>query len=81
MASNNHKLTMIIGAALSSGFNSVISGSFSKLKPIGWVVKDLEKQSLVSGAAIVALKNKYNSLLGAMNRQQGILTGRENYKS
>lgn len=81
MASNNHKLTVIIGAALSSGFNSVISGSSSKLKRIGGVIKDLEKQSSVSGSAIETLKNKYNSLLGSMNSQQAILARRENYKS
>ena len=81
MSANNHQLIVTIGAALSSGFNSVVSGSSSKLKQVGSVIKDLEKQSLISSSAIANLKNQYNSLLGSMNRQQEILARRENYRS
>ena len=81
MSANNHQLIVTIGAVLSSGFNSIVSGSSSKLKQIGSVIKDLEKQSLVSGSAITHLKKQYNSLLGTMNRQQEILSRRENYRS
>lgn len=81
MSANNHQLIVTIGAALSSGFNSVVSGSSSKLKQVGSVIKDLEKQSLISSSAIANLKNQYNSLLGSMSRQQEILARRENYRS
>ena len=81
MSGNNHQLLVTIGATLSSGFNSVVSGSTSKLKQVGSVIKDLEKQSLVSSSAITYLKKQYNSLLGTMNRQQEILSRRENYRS
>ena len=81
MSANNHQLIVTIGAVLSSGFNSVVSGSSSKLKQVGSVIKDLEKQSIVSSSAITNLKNQYNSLLGSMSRQQEILARRENYRS
>lgn len=78
---NKQQLTVTIGAALSAGFNSIISGSSSKIKGIGSVIKDLEKQSVVTGSALTSLKNKYNSLLGSINRQQSIIARRENYRS
>lgn len=81
MAENKHQLLVTIGAALSSGFNSVISGSSSKIKGVGSVIKDLEKQSVVSGAAINKLKTRYNSLLGSLNKQQEIISKRGFYRS
>ncbi len=81
MAENKHQLLVTIGATLSSGFNSVISGSSSKIKSIGSVIKDLEKQSALSAASIDKLKTHYNSLLGSMNRQQAIISKRSFYRS
>ena len=81
MADNKHQLLVTIGAALSSGFNSVISGSNSKIKSIGSAIKDLEKQSIVGASSITKLKNRYNSLLGSINKQQAILQKRGVYQS
>ena len=81
MADNKHQLLVTIGAALSSGFNSVISGSNSKIKSIGSAIKDLEKQSIVGASSITKLKNRYNSLLGSINKQQAILQKRGFYQS
>ena len=44
MAENKKQLLITIGAALSGGFNSVISGSTSKLKEVGNVIKNMERQ-------------------------------------
>lgn len=81
MAENNHQLIVTIGAALSGSFNSIVAGSSSKIKQLGGVIKDLEKQSVLSGAAIDKLKLQYNSLLGSMNKQQAILRNRAFYRS
>lgn len=81
MAENKHQLLVTIGAALSSGFNSVISGSSSKIKSVGSVIKDLEKQSVLSAASIDKLKTRYNSLLGSINKQQSIIAQRGFYRS
>lgn len=81
MAENKHQLLVTIGAALSSGFNSVISGSSSKIKGVGSAIKDLEKQSVVSGATLTKLKTRYNSLLGSLNKQQEIISKRGFYRS
>lgn len=81
MAENKHQLLVTIGAALSRGFNFVISGSSSKIKSIGSVIKDLEKQSVLSAASVDKLKSRYNSLLGSMNKQQAIIAKRGFYRS
>ncbi len=81
MPSDNKQLTITIGATLSAAFNSVISGSTSKLQQVGNVIKGLEKQSTLSATAIGRLKTQYNSLLGSINRQQAILGKRANFQS
>lgn len=81
MAENKHQLLITIGAALSGGFNAAISGSTSKLKAVGSVIKDMEKQSLLGAASLDKLKTRYNSLLGSMNKQQQILQKRGFYRS
>jgi TP901 family phage tail tape measure protein len=82
MASNvTHQLTIAIGAALSGSFSSVMSGSTAQIRGVGTVIKDLEKQSVLSGAAIDKLKNQYNSLLGSLNNQQAILQKRAGYRA
>ena len=81
MPSDNKQLTITIGATLSAAFNSVISGSTSKLNQVGTVIKGLEKQSTLSATAIGRLKTQYNSLLGSINRQQAILNKRADYQS
>ena len=81
MAENKHQLTITIGATLSSGFSAAISGSSSKLKEVGNIIKDMEKQSVLSASAVDKLKIRYNSLLGSMNRQQAILQKRSFYRS
>lgn len=81
MAENKHQLLVTIGAALSSGFNSVISGRSSKIKSVGSVIKDLEKQSVLSASSIDKLKTRYNSLLGSMNKQHAIIAKRGLYRS
>lgn len=81
MAENKHQLLVTIGAALSSGFNSVISGSSSKIKSFGSVIKELEKQSVLSAASVDKLKTRYNSLLGSLNKQQAIISKRGFYRS
>ena len=81
MAENKHQLLITIGAALSGGFNAAISGSTSKLKAVGSVIKDMEKQSLLGAASLDKLKNRYNSLLGSINKQQMILQKRGFYRS
>lgn len=43
MPSDNKQLTITIGATLSAAFNSVISGSTSKLNQVSTVIKGLEK--------------------------------------
>jgi hypothetical protein len=57
----SHQLSVVIGAALSSGFNSTISGSTSKIGQIGAAIKDMEKQSTLSARSIHRLKTRYNS--------------------
>ena len=47
MAENKHQLLVTIGAALSSGFNSAISGSTSKIKGLGAAIQEMEKKSLL----------------------------------
>lgn len=81
MADNRHQLLITIGAALSGGFSSVISGSTSKIKELGSAIKDLDRQSVISAASIDKLKVRYNSLLGSINKQQGILAKRGMYRS
>lgn len=81
MAENRHQLLITIGAALSGGFNSVISGSTSKLKEVGSVIKNMERQSILSASAVDKLKLRYNSLLGSINKQQAIIQKRAFYRS
>ena len=81
MADNKHQLLVTIGAALSNGFNSVISDSNSKIKSIGSAIKDLEKQSVIGASSITKLKNRYNSLLGSINKQQAVIQKRGFYQS
>lgn len=82
MASNvSHQLSIVIGAALGSGFNSTVSGSTSKIRQIGSAIKDMEKQSSLSERSINKLKNRYNSLLGSINKQQSIIQKRAFYRS
>ena len=81
MSENKHQLLVTIGATLSSGFSSVVSGSTSKLKEVGNVIKDMERQSVLSASAVDKLKIRYNSLLGLMNKQQAILQKRAFYRS
>ena len=81
MAENKHQLLITIGAALSGGFNSVISGSTSKLKEVGNVIKNMERQSILSASAVDKLKVRYNSLLGSVNKHQAILQKRAFYRS
>ena len=81
MAENRHQLLITIGAALSGGFNSVISGSTSKLKEVGSVIKNMERQSVLSASAVDKLKLRYNSLLGSINKQQAIIQKRAFYRS
>lgn len=81
MAEGKKELLITIGAALSGGFNSVISGSTSKLKSVGAAIKDMEKNSLLGASSLDKLKNRYNSLLGSMNRQQAIIQKRGFYRS
>ncbi len=82
MVSNvSHQLSIVIGAALGSGFNSAISGSTSKIGQIGSAIKDMEKQSTLSGRSLESLKNKYNSFLSSMNQQQKIVQKRAFYRS
>lgn len=81
MSENKHQLFVTIGATLSSGFSSVVSSSTSKLKEVGNVIKDMEKQSVLSASAVDKLQIRYNSLLGSMNKQQAILQKRAFYRS
>ncbi len=81
MAENRKQLLITIGAALGNNFNAVISGSTSKLKSVGAAIKDMEKQSLLGASSLDKLKNRYNSLLGSMNRQQAIIQKRGFYRS
>lgn len=81
MSENKHQLLVTIGATLSSGFSSVVSSSTSKLKEVGNVIKDMERQSALSTSALDKLKMRYNSLLGSMNKQQAILQKRAFYRS
>ena len=81
MAENKKQLLITIGAALGNNFNAVISGSTSKLKSIGAAIKDMEKQSLLGASSLNKLKDRYNSLLGSMNRQQTIVQKRGFYRS
>lgn len=81
MAENRHQLLITIGAALSGGFNSVISGSTSKLKEVGNVIKNMERQSILGASALDKLKLRYNSFLGSVNKQQVILQKRAFYRS
>lgn len=81
MAEDKKQLLITIGAALGNNFNAVISGSTSKLKSVGAAIKDMEKQSLLGASSLDKLKNRYNSLLGSMNRQQAIIQKRGFYRS
>lgn len=81
MSGNKHQLLITIGAALSGSFSSVISGSTSKIGRLGGAIKDIEKQSATSGAAIDKLKTRYDSLLKSVDKQQGIVEKRGFYKS
>ena len=81
MAEGKKELLITIGAALSGGFNSVISGSTSKLKGIGAAIKEMEKNSLLGASSLNKLKDRYNSLIGSMNKQQAIIQRRGFYRS
>ncbi len=81
MAENKKQLLITIGAALGSSFNTVISGSTSKLKSVGAAIKDMEKQSLLGASSLNKLKYQYNSLLGSINRRQEIIQKRGFYRS
>ena len=52
MPSDNKQLTITIGATLSAAFNSVISGSTSKLNQVGTVIATLSAafNSVISGS-------------------------------
>lgn len=81
MSDNKHKLWVTIGAALDSGFNAAVSKSTSKIKQIGGVIQNIEKQSVLSSRAIIKLKSRYGSLMETMNRQESILQKRSFYQS
>jgi hypothetical protein len=61
-----YQLTVAIGAALSSSFNSATSGATSKISKIGAAIKDMEKQGALSAHTLDNLKVRYNSFLGSM---------------
>jgi TP901 family phage tail tape measure protein len=81
MSENKHKLWVTIGAALNSGFNAAVSKSTSKIKQIGGVIQNIEKQSVLSSRAVTTLKSRYGSLMETMNRQESILQKRSFYQS
>ena len=81
MSENKHQLLITIGAALSGSFGSVVSNSTSKIKQVGGAIKDLERQSILSGSAVESLSRKYNSLLSSLDRKQEIIQKRGFYRS
>ena len=81
MAENKHQLLVTIGAALSSGFNSAISGSTSKIKGLGAAIQDMEKKSILTASSFTKMGEQYNSLLGSINKQQAIIQKRGFYRS
>ena len=81
MAETKHQLLVTIGAALSSGFNSAISGSISKIKGLGSAIQDMEKKSVLSASSFSKMGEQYNSLLGSINKQQAIIQKRAFYRS
>ena len=81
MVENKHQLFVIIGAALSSGFNSAITGSTSKIKGLGAAIQDMEKKSVLSASSFSKMGEQYNSLLGSINKQQAIIQKRAFYRS
>lgn len=81
MSTNKQQLSITIGAALSSSFSSVFSSGTEKIKRLGNVIKDLEKQSVVGGAALEKLKTRYASLVTSMNKQQSIVAKRGAFRA
>ena len=81
MAENKHQLFVTIGATLNSGFNSAISKGTTKLQQVGGVMKDIEKQSIISSKSIDKLQMRYSALTASMTRQQEILQKRAFYHS
>lgn len=77
----NATLNVVIGASLSNGFKSVLDSSTSKFKEIGGAIKNIEKNSALTGSAISKLKSQYDSLLGSVNKQQQIIQKRGFYRS
>ncbi|MBR1734566.1 MAG: phage tail tape measure protein [Alphaproteobacteria bacterium] len=74
-------LNVVIGASLAKGFNSIIDSGTSKFKEIGSAIKNMEKNSALTGSAIDKLKLRYDSFLGSLNKQQQIIQKRGFYRS
>ena len=73
-------LNVVIGASLAKGFNSIIDSGTSKFKEIGSAIKNMEKNSALTGSAIDKLKLRYDSFLGSLNKQQQIIQKRGFYR-
>lgn len=81
MSINNLKLSVIIEAAFSGTFGSVISDTTTKLGKVGAAIKDMAHQSSLSAESIGKLQRRYASLQSSMATQQGILQRRAGYRS
>lgn len=80
MAQNASTLKIVIGAALGSGFTSVLSKGTEGIKKIGSAVKDIATQSKLSGGALAQFQARYNSLMTSMRKQEGIAQKRAYYR-
>lgn len=81
MSEKQYGLSVVIGAALSSGFSSILSGSTSKISKLGEAIKQMEKSSTHLSASIVTVKNRYNSLLSSISTGEMLRNKRASYKS
>jgi len=78
---NAPTLKVVIGAALSSGFDSVLSSSTTKIKQIGAAIQGMEKQSISASASLSGLRAQYASLNQSISNHQNILQKRAGYRS
>lgn len=81
MADKNSNVQIVIGAALSSGFNTVFSGASNRIGQLGKVIKDLKATGELGAASIKKLETRYGSLIATMNARQANLNVRNGLKS
>lgn len=67
MAEKKYQITVKIGAALDSGFNSAFSGSTAKIRQIGVAIKDVDRKAALASKSVGKMASHTDRMLTSLN--------------